>query len=234
MIDDIRAKRNVRVLVAAQAILGAQMPMIFLVGGLAGQSLATNICFATLPISMIVLGSMLAATPVSAIMQRFGRKAGFFLGAAGGAAGALIAAYGLWNDVQRQTMNNQMLQLGNGQIAVPRQADGHYYLSLAINGENIRFVVDTGATNMVLTRDDARRAGLEVETLNFIGTANTANGTVRTAPVRLNTVRLGDITDTDVYASVNGGAMDGSLLGMGYLEKWGRIEISGGELRLTR
>ena len=146
----------------------------------------------------------------------------------------VIAAYGLWNDVQRQTMNNQMLQLGNGQIAVPRQADGHYYLSLAINGENIRFVVDTGATNMVLTRDDARRAGLEVETLNFIGTANTANGTVRTAPVRLNTVRLGDITDTDVYASVNGGAMDGSLLGMGYLEKWGRIEISGGELRMTR
>jgi aspartyl protease family protein len=146
----------------------------------------------------------------------------------------VIAAYGLWNDVQRQTMNNQMLQLGNGQIAVPRQMDGHYYLTLAINGENIRFVVDTGATDMVLTREDARRAGLDVDTLSFIGTANTANGTVRTAPVRLNTVRLGDITDTDVYASVNGGEMDGSLLGMGYLEKWGRIEISGGELRLTR
>jgi len=146
----------------------------------------------------------------------------------------VIAAYGLWNDVQRQTMNNQTLQLGNGQIAVPRQMDGHYYLTLAINGENIRFVVDTGATDMVLTREDARRAGLDVDTLSFIGTANTANGTVRTAPVRLNTVRLGDITDTDVYASVNGGEMDGSLLGMGYLEKWGRIEISGGELRLTR
>ena len=57
---------------------------------------------------------------------------------------------------------------------------------------------------------------------------------MRTAPVRLNTVRLGDITDTDVYASVNGGQMEGSLLGMGYLERWGRIEISGGELRLTR
>ncbi|MEH6647756.1 retropepsin-like aspartic protease family protein [Sulfitobacter sp.] len=146
----------------------------------------------------------------------------------------VIAAYGLWNDVQRQTMNNQMLQMGNGQISVPRQLDGHYYLTLAINGENIRFVVDTGATDMVLTREDAHRAGLDVDTHNFIGTANTANGQVRTAPVRLNTVRLGDITDTDVYASVNGGEMDGSLLGMGYLEKWGRIEISGGELRLTR
>lgn len=74
---DSRAKRNVAVLVCAQAFLGSQMPMIFVVAGLAGQSLATNICFATLPISLIVLGSMLAATPVSAIMQRFGRRAGF-------------------------------------------------------------------------------------------------------------------------------------------------------------
>lgn len=145
-----------------------------------------------------------------------------------------VAGYGLWNDVQRQTTGGQMLQLGNGQIVVPRQRDGHYYLTLALNGENIRFVVDTGATDMVLTRDDARRAGLDPDTLNFIGTANTANGQVRTAPVRLDTVRLGGFTDTDVFASVNGGEMFGSLLGMGYLEKWGRIEISGGELRLTR
>ncbi|MCX7566056.1 TIGR02281 family clan AA aspartic protease [Sulfitobacter sp. F26169L] len=146
----------------------------------------------------------------------------------------VIAAYGLWNDVQRQTMNDQMLQLGDGQISVPRQLDGHYYLTLRLNGENIRFVVDTGATDMVLSREDAQRAGLDPATLNFIGTANTANGRVRTAPVRIDTVQLGDITDTDVRASVNGGEMDGSLLGMGYLEKWGRIEISGGELRLTR
>ena len=96
MIDDTRAKRNVMVLVAAQAFLGAQMPMLFVVAGLAGQSLASNICFATLPISMIVLGSMLAATPVSAIMQRFGRRAGFFLGATGGAIGAIVGAYGLY------------------------------------------------------------------------------------------------------------------------------------------
>ncbi len=146
----------------------------------------------------------------------------------------VIAAYGLWNDVQRQTINNQMLQTGDGQISVPRQSDGHYYLTLALNGENIRFVVDTGATDMVLTRKDADRAGIAPDSLVFLGTANTANGQVRTAPVRINTVRLGDITDTDVRASVNGGDMDGSLLGMGYLEKWGRIEISGGELRLTR
>ncbi|MFP4239269.1 MFS transporter [Rhodosalinus sp.] len=95
-LDDTRARRNVTVLVAAQAILGAQMPMIFTIGGLAGQSLAPNPCFATLPISLIVLGSMLSATPLSAAMQRWGRRTGFFLGAAGGALGGLVGAIGLW------------------------------------------------------------------------------------------------------------------------------------------
>ncbi|MEZ5731076.1 MAG: MFS transporter [Paracoccaceae bacterium] len=93
---DHRARRNVAVLVLAQAILGSQMPMIFTIGGLAGQTLATNPCWATLPISMIVLGSMLTATPMSALMQRFGRRAGFWCGAMGGAAGAAVGAWGLY------------------------------------------------------------------------------------------------------------------------------------------
>jgi MFS family permease len=93
--DDSRAKRNVIVLVAAQAVLGAQMPMIFTIGGLAGQTLSPNLCFATLPISMIVLGSMLSATPLAAIMQRHGRRTGFLVGCGAGAAGAAIGAIGL-------------------------------------------------------------------------------------------------------------------------------------------
>ena len=72
------------------------MPMIFILGGLAGQSLAENICYATLPISMIVLGSMLTAPVLSQVMQKYGRKAGFFLGAFGGAIGAAIGALGLY------------------------------------------------------------------------------------------------------------------------------------------
>ncbi len=93
--SDARARRNVVVLVAAQAILGAQMPMIFTIAGLAGTTLASNICWATLPISLIVLGSMLTATPLSAFMQRYGRRAGFVLTASGGALGATIGAIGL-------------------------------------------------------------------------------------------------------------------------------------------
>ena len=94
--DDARAKRNVTVLVLAQAILGSQMPMIFTIGGLAGQALAPNPCWATLPISMIVLASMLAATPVSALMQKWGRRGGFMLGTMFVAAGGAIGAWGLY------------------------------------------------------------------------------------------------------------------------------------------
>ena len=99
--EDRRAKRNVWVLVAAQALLGAQMPMIFTIAGLAGQSLASNICWATLPISMAVLGSMLSATPMSSFMQRHGRRAGFTVGTMFGAAGAAIGALGLlWSSFE--------------------------------------------------------------------------------------------------------------------------------------
>jgi MFS family permease len=95
-VDDARAKRNVAVLVLAQAILGAQMPMIFVIGGLAGGMLASNPCLATLPISLIVFGSMTTAPWLSPLMQRNGRRFGFFIGAFAGAFGALVSAYGLY------------------------------------------------------------------------------------------------------------------------------------------
>ena len=92
------ARRNVGVLVACQAILGAQLPMIFIIAGLAGQSLAPNKCLATLPISAMVIGSMLTATPLSAFMARFGRRAGFILGTFGGTLGAATGAFGLYSN----------------------------------------------------------------------------------------------------------------------------------------
>ena len=94
--DLSRARRNVIILVAAQAILGAQMSVIFIIGGLAGQILAPNPCFATLPLSMIILGSALSARPLARFMQTRGRRAGFLLAVTAGGLGAAIAASGLW------------------------------------------------------------------------------------------------------------------------------------------
>ncbi|MCX7890301.1 MAG: MFS transporter [Rhodobacteraceae bacterium] len=93
---DARARRNVWVLVAAQAVLGAQMPIIFTIAGLAGLQLAPSPCLATLPITASVLGSMVAANPMSALMQARGRRAGFFAGALAGAAGGAVGAAGLY------------------------------------------------------------------------------------------------------------------------------------------
>ena len=95
-LEDKQAKQNVLVLIAAQAILGAQLPIIFVVGGLAGGQLAGNLCFATLPISLIVFGSMTTAPWLSRFMHAYGRQAGFFLGTFSGAVGAAISAYGLF------------------------------------------------------------------------------------------------------------------------------------------
>lgn len=94
-IDDTRAKRNVAVLVAAQAFLGSQITMMFVVAGLAGQQITPLACLATLPISLIVFGSMTTAPWLSNVMQRFGRRTGFILGAVGGLIGAAIGAYAL-------------------------------------------------------------------------------------------------------------------------------------------
>ncbi|MFD1881462.1 MFS transporter [Paracoccus pacificus] len=91
-----RAWRNVAVLTVAQAVLGAQMPMIFIVGGLTGQMISPDPCLATLPLSMIILGNALTTRPLSAFMGRHGRRAGFILGNLAGALGAIIACFAIW------------------------------------------------------------------------------------------------------------------------------------------
>ena len=125
LIDDRRAKRNVAVLVAAQAILGAQLPMIFVVGGLAGGTLASNPCFATLPISLIMFGSMTTAPWLSPLMQRYGRRSGFVIGALGGAVGAAISAYALYSS------SFLLLLVGSYFTGVYMSAHGFYRFAAA-------------------------------------------------------------------------------------------------------
>jgi len=144
----------------------------------------------------------------------------------------VIAAYGLWSDIRRDIAPAQAM-LQDGRIALPQGRDGHYHMTLTVNGARIDFVVDTGASDIVLSQSDADRAGLDPDTLAYIGSAQTANGVVQTAPVRLDIVQLGDRTDRDLRAVVNGGAMDGSLLGMAYLRLFSRIEIADGTMILT-
>ncbi|GAB4283517.1 MAG: TIGR02281 family clan AA aspartic protease [Roseovarius sp.] len=147
----------------------------------------------------------------------------------------VIAAAGLWSDI-RQTVRpgGALVQVEAGRIVVPRAPDGHYYLTAEVNGAAVDFVVDTGASQIVLSRSDARRAGIDTAALVYIGRAQTANGAVRTAPVRLQRIAIGPIVDTGVRAVVNEGDLDRSLLGMDYLQRFARVEIADGQLVLTR
>lgn len=122
---DTIARRNVAVLVASQAILGAQMPIIFTIAGLAGQSLASNACWATLPISAMVIGSMLTATPLSAFMARFGRRAGFYVGTLGGTMGAAVGALALY------TSNFWLFVFGGLLSGIYMSAQGFYRFAAA-------------------------------------------------------------------------------------------------------
>ncbi|MFK7868052.1 MAG: TIGR02281 family clan AA aspartic protease [Roseobacter sp.] len=146
----------------------------------------------------------------------------------------VIACYGLWNDISQTVAPRQTIFAEQNKVVVPRSPDGHYHITAEVNGTPVRFVVDTGATSLVLTRQDAVRSGIDPDTLAYTGRASTANGVVETAAVRLDTVALGPTVDRQVSAVVNGGEMKQSLLGMSYLQRWGSIEISGGALTLTR
>jgi aspartyl protease family protein len=145
-----------------------------------------------------------------------------------------IVAVGLWTDIRQTVTPRQSVVMDGARIEVPRAGDGHYYLTLEINGTPVRFVVDTGATDLVLTRADAERAGIGTDALIFSGQAFTANGMVQTAPVLIDEIALGSVADARVPAVVNGGEMQDSLLGMSYLHRFDRLEISGGTLVLER
>ncbi|MDA0962045.1 MAG: TIGR02281 family clan AA aspartic protease [Proteobacteria bacterium] len=145
-----------------------------------------------------------------------------------------IAAYGMWGDIRQIVTPRQAVFSEEGRVVVPRSRDGHYHLILDVNGTAVEFVVDTGASGVVLSRRDADRIGLDPANLVYVGRAMTANGEVRTAPVRLDSMALGGIVDRNIPAWVNEGALDTSLLGMAYLQGWTRIEIARDELILTR
>ena len=146
---------------------------------------------------------------------------------------SVVALVASWQDIRQsgQSISSQISE--GGSIIIPKEVDGHYHLTLTINDRDINFLIDTGASDIVLTRQDAARVGLDPDQLDYWGTANTANGTVRLATVRLGTVRLGDLVDKNVRASVNDAVMKKSLLGMRYLSKF-VIEITKNQMILKR
>ena len=109
---------------------------------------------------------------------------------------------------------------------------GHFVVEIEVNGIAIRFLVDTGASDVILSPADAARLGFNLSDLRYIRTYRTANGIVQGAPVRLDRVAVGPIALTNVRASVNGAPMRRSLLGMSFLSRLSGYEVRDDRLTL--
>ncbi|TNE66891.1 MAG: TIGR02281 family clan AA aspartic protease [Alphaproteobacteria bacterium] len=119
-------------------------------------------------------------------------------------------------------------------LVVHRGIDGHFWLRADINGVPIRMMVDTGASNVVLSPADAKRVGLNPATLEFTGISTTANGTVRFARATVDSLDLGPAQFNNVPVAVNGAEMDGSLLGLSVLNRFASFEFRGDRLILRQ
>lgn len=152
---------------------------------------------------------------------------------------ALVAAYGFRSELT--TVSSRILgelepsrsqeRIG-GELEFRRGSDGHFHIDAEVNGRPVRFLVDTGASDVVLSPADARRLGFEPSKLTFDRIYQTANGMARGAPIVLQSVAVGPIRFREVAASVNDAAMSDSLLGLSFLNRLSGYEVRGDSLLL--
>ena len=118
-------------------------------------------------------------------------------------------------------------------VEIKAGAHGHYYVRAEINGRPVDAMVDSGASIVALTYEDAERAGIYIRDRDYTQRVNTANGIARIAPVVLDRVSIGDITVRNVPAAVSEpGKLMTSLLGMSFLGRLQRVDMRGGILVL--
>jgi len=122
---------------------------------------------------------------------------------------------------------------GLTEIRIRKRLDGHFNANVAVNGKQIAMIVDTGASSIVLTPEDAAKAGIDTRNLAYNIPVLTANGRTFAARVRLDKVAIGPLDRTNVDALVaKHGAMTQSLLGMSFLSRLRSYEFSGDFLTL--
>jgi aspartyl protease family protein len=117
-------------------------------------------------------------------------------------------------------------------VVVGRSEDGGFYVMGEVNGARVRFLIDTGATEIVLSPADAARAGLDTAQMDFSHPTETANGVGYGAGTTVERLEVGPIRLTDVPVAVNQASMSASLLGMSFLQRLESFEVRGDELIL--
>lgn len=191
---------------------------------------------------MVALGAILAVLIVSMFHSRPQIREVLRAVAIWGSLGfLLVAGYGHRADLEaivRRTMAvlipGTAIDQSDGSVVVVRDGSAHYRVRAAINGAEVPFLVDTGASAVTLTASDARKAGFDLESLSFSIPVSTANGRTFVAPVRIASLEIGSIRLTDIRAYVSrDGALETSLLGLSALDRLSSWKVEGSRLILN-
>ncbi|MBM1174025.1 TIGR02281 family clan AA aspartic protease [Microvirga arabica] len=120
-----------------------------------------------------------------------------------------------------------------GEVVAARRMDGSFLVQGEVNGRETRFIFDTGASTVVLRAENAAALGFNPETLNYSVPVSTANGAALAAPVIIESLTVGSITERNVRALIaRTGVLHANLLGMSFLERLGSYEVRGNRLIL--
>ncbi|MBT3787152.1 MAG: TIGR02281 family clan AA aspartic protease [Alphaproteobacteria bacterium] len=158
-----------------------------------------------------------------------------------GVAAALILGYSFQEEIKMagtrvlsELLPARPVVTAEGVITLIKGDDGQFHASGLANGTTVRFLVDTGATGISLSPDDARRLGVDLATLEYSLFFETANGIGRGARWRLDSLSIGPIEFRDVTVSINKEDVNSSLLGMSFLGRLASFEVSGRKMTLRQ
>ena len=185
----------------------------------------------------------LIGTGILASRRHLGRNLAFLL--AWAAIAALIIGIYVYKDDATRIAHRMVAELvpghpvvltglnGETEVLLRKTQDGHFTVNAKIDGHTVGMLVDTGATEVTLTWQDAKMIGIDPQALDYSVQVTTANGTAQTAPVQIKEIAIGPIVRRNVRASVaEKGKLDASLLGMNFLSTLSAVRMEPGEMRL--
>ena len=122
------------------------------------------------------------------------------------------------------------VQLSPHEMVVTQDENGGFFVMGQVNGQTVRFLADTGASDIVLSPADAQRLGVDIHALKFTDLAETANGVGRGASFKASSLSVGPVRFDDVPMHINQAPMSTSLLGMAFFRRLDSFQIKGGKL----
>jgi aspartyl protease family protein len=138
----------------------------------------------------------------------------------------------LWLRLRGALIPSYAVQTGTHEMTISEGEDGHYHVYASVNGVEIPFLIDTGASDIVLDPSDAKRLGFDLDSLTFDRPFGSANGIGHGARAEVDTLSVGAFHLSHVPVSINGAEMGSSLLGMAFLKRLKSYSFSGGKLIL--